>query len=290
VGTPLAACATVVNVVDLGARPLPKLIAFDLDGTLLDPNGQLTQRSIVALQTAAAAGITLVFASGRPPFVAAREIEAVNGAVRYGVMANGAIVCTLPDAQVLRSISFETATAIDAALRLRASDPRFGFALASDRHFAAEDGFFERMPVHGQVDPVPDALVGHEGSEQTIKLLVFHHDHGAMELLRRIPTIIGGALIPTHMGAEAVELGPPGADKGTGLAWLCGHLGIEAAEVMAFGDEVNDLPMFAFAGHAVAVANAAPSVVAAADEVCESNADDGVARCLERLLGSPTNG
>jgi hydroxymethylpyrimidine pyrophosphatase-like HAD family hydrolase len=92
-------------------------------------------------------------------------------------------------------------------------------------------------------------------------------------------------LVVSHMGTEAVELGPVGADKGAGLRWLCAHLEIDAADVLVFGDEVNDLAMFSFAGRSVAVANAAPLVRAAATEVTESNDNDGVAIVIESLLG-----
>jgi hypothetical protein len=90
--------------------------------------------------------------------------------------------------------------------------------------------------------------------------------------------------VVSHLGADAVEVAPAGADKGVGLRWLCAHLGIAADDVLVFGDEVNDLPMFEFAGRRVAVENAGPLVRAAADELTASNADDGVARFIERLL------
>ena len=90
--------------------------------------------------------------------------------------------------------------------------------------------------------------------------------------------------IVSHMGAEAVEIAPAGADKGVGLRWLCAHLGIGAHEVMVFGDEINDLPMFAAAGHRVAVENANPAVRDAADQVAPPNTAEGVAQVIERLL------
>jgi hypothetical protein len=247
----------------------------------------LRPRSAAALQAAADAGITVVFATGRPPIVAGHEIAAAGHGVHYGVMANGTIICTLPDAQVLHAITFGTHMARAAVAALRATDPDYGFALATDRGFTAEPGFHERMPVqHGPNEPVADALVGHDDSEYTIKLLAFHRHHGAHELLRRMPAVVGPELVVSHMGAEAVELAPAGADKGVGLRWLCDHLGIDGAHVLVFGDEINDLPMFAVAGRRIAVGNANPAVRDAADEVTASNADDGVAQAIERLLAA----
>lgn len=265
---------------------LPSLIATDLDGTLLGPDGLVSMRTAEALRAATAAGIIVVFASGRPPFIAAREIEAAGSGVQYGVMANGTIVCALPSGEVLRSVSFEAQTAIDAVRVIRKHDPAFGFALATDRTFTAEDGFGGRMPIDPGVPAVPDVLVGHDGATEAIKLLAFHPSRSAHELMTTLPTVLGPYLTVSHMGADAVEIAPAGADKGIGLQWLCAHLGVAQADVMVFGDEINDLPMFAVAGHRVAVANAHPSVRDAADEVTESNAHDGVAIVIERLLAN----
>jgi len=262
---------------------LPRLIATDLDGTLLNSQGMVSERSIAALRAAHAADVIVVFATGRPPFVAAQEVLAVGPAVAYGVMANGSMICTLPDGESLYTIKFSSALAVEAIGKLRAHDPLFGFAMASDRGFSEEVGFAERMPVFRRAT-VDDVLTGHDGATETIKLLAFHHHHSALELLDIIPPIVGANLVVSHMGTEAVELGPPGADKGAGLRWLCAHLGIDGADVMVFGDEINDLAMFDFAGHSVAVANAAALVRAAASEITASNDDDGVALVIEAIL------
>jgi Cof subfamily protein (haloacid dehalogenase superfamily) len=263
---------------------LPRLIATDLDGTLLNSAGEMSTRTIEALRAAHAAGVIVVFATGRPPMVAFREVMAVGPAVRYGVMANGSMICSLPDAEPLYTIGFPSTLAFEAITRLRAHDPLFGFALATDRGFTEEVGFAERMPVAHLNATVDDVLAGHDGATEAIKLLAFHHRHSAVELLDIIPPIVGADLVVSHMGTEAVELGPVGADKGAGLRWLCAHLEIEPADVLVFGDEINDLAMFTFAGRSVAVANASPLVRAAATEVTESNDNDGVAVVIESLL------
>ncbi len=263
---------------------LPRLIATDLDGTLLHPSGVLTPRTAAALQAVAARGVTVVFATGRPPFIAANEVQAAGSGVHYGVMANGTIICSLPSGDVLRSVSFGAELARDAIRRMRAHDPAFGFALATDRGFGAEPGFHERMPVQSGGGTVPDALAGQEDAVEAIKLLAFHPELTAHDLMVQLPSLLGDELMVNHMGADAVEIAPAGADKGVGLRWLCEHLDVPAAEVLVFGDEVNDLPMFRWAGRRVAVENAHPDVLAMADEVTGSNLDDGVAQYLERLL------
>ena len=81
-----------------------------------------------------------------------------------------------------------------------------------------------------------------------------------------------------------IEISAMGVSKASGLARLCRRLHIDREDVIAFGDMPNDLPMLAWAGHAVAVANAHPQVIAAADEVTAANDESGVAQVLERLF------
>lgn len=262
-----------------------RLIATDLDGTLLGPAGRVSPRNVQALRAAHAAGVHVVIASGRPPFMVAPLATELGGAVTHGVLANGSVVCTLPDEQVLRAVRFEVDVAVDVVHRLRALDRGYGFALATDAGFAHERGFVERMPMSPPVPVTTDALDAVRGSREAVKLMAFHDDHTAHELLELLPTILGPDLSVTHMGADCVEIGPAGIDKVTGLAWLCDHLGVAAADVVAFGDEFNDNEMLRWAGHGVAMANAHPVTRQLADEVTASNADDGVAIVIERLVG-----
>lgn len=262
-----------------------RLIATDLDGTLLGRGGVLSQRSTDALRAAAEAGIIVVFASGRPPFMVEPLLHDLAGVVSYGVLGNGSVVCTLPDQEVLRAQRFDLSLAIDVIAQLRTYDPRYGFALATDIGFAHQPGFAERMPVVSMPSPVADVLTAIAGATEAVKLMVFHDEFAAHELLGLLPTLLDAQVSVTHMGADCVEIGPAGIDKGVGLAWLCDRLGVEAAQVMAFGDEFNDHEMLRWAGHSVAVATAHEATKSLCDEVTLSGADDGVAVVIERLLG-----
>ena len=140
------------------------------------------------------------------------------------MLANGSVVCTLPDAATLRSIRFGVSMATDVVVRLRQLDPGYGFAMATDAGFAHERGFAERMPSPQPVPPCDDVLTATDGANEAIKLMVFHERHTAHQLLDVLPLLVGDDLSVTHMGADCVEVGPAGIDKGTGLAWLCAHL------------------------------------------------------------------
>ena len=101
---------------------------------------------------------------------------------------------------------------------------------------------------------------------------------------------VDGLAEATHSsGSGLVELTALGVTKAAGLTWLCERLGVPAQDVVAFGDMPNDVPMLAWAGRAVAVANAHPAVKAVADEVTGSNDEDGVARWLDAAVpaGAP---
>lgn len=137
--------------------------------------------------------------------------------------------------------------------------------------------------------PYPDALVtvarteslGHE----VIKAFVRTADGDSDALLATARSLIPADLAAfTHSGLGWVEVTPPDVDKATGLAIVAKELGVDPAEVLVFGDMPNDIPMFQWAGHRVAVANAHPEILALADEVTGSNDRDGVAVYLDNLL------
>jgi hydroxymethylpyrimidine pyrophosphatase-like HAD family hydrolase len=101
--------------------------------------------------------------------------------------------------------------------------------------------------------------------------------------------LVGGILAgigeATHSSSSGmVEVSAAGVTKAAGLAWVADRLGVAGADVVAFGDMPNDLPMLAWAGRGVAMANAHPAVLAAADDVTDANDAEGVATYLERLL------
>jgi Cof subfamily protein (haloacid dehalogenase superfamily) len=264
-------------------RPM-RLIATDLDGTLLGADGTLSARNISALRAAKDAGWYVVLASGRPPFMVADLMVHLDDVVTHGVLANGSVICTLPDAQTLRSVRFGASMAVDVVQQLRGLDAEYGFALATDVGFAHEPGFAERMPSPQPVPVCADVLVAAAGASEAIKLMVFHRHHTAHELLHIVPPLLGGDLAVTHMGADCVEIGPTGIDKGTGLSWLCAHLQVDAADVVSFGDEYNDHEMLRWSGRGIAMANANELTRDIADEVTLANTADGVAVALERIL------
>jgi hydroxymethylpyrimidine pyrophosphatase-like HAD family hydrolase len=119
-----------------------------------------------------------------------------------------------------------------------------------------------------------------------VKLMLRHPELSADALLAHARELLGDLAEVSHSSAHdaLLEISAPGVSKASSLAQLCARAGIASGEVMAFGDMPNDLPMLVWAGRGVAVANAHPDVLAAADEVTGSNDESGVAAVLEHVL------
>ncbi len=260
-----------------------KLIALDLDGTLLGATGAVSERNAEAVRAVAAAGHHVVIATGRPLHLVADLADQLGAAVSYIVGTNGSMIGTFPDATLVRLMGFDFVMARAAIVAIRAALPGTGFALATDAGLAHERGFAERMPAVVDDDPVDDVLA--LGGTEAYKLFAFHDDMSVAALLAAAPAHLPVGLSASHMGAEAIDIGLDTIDKCSGLQWVCAELGVEAADVIAFGDEWNDLTMLEWAGRGVAMQNADERVKASADEVAPANTADGVAIVLERLLG-----
>jgi Cof subfamily protein (haloacid dehalogenase superfamily) len=261
----------------------PRLVASDLDGTLLRPDGTLDDRSRRAITGAEAAGAIVLFCTARP----ARWLKPLAEATGHrgvAICANGAVVFDLHTESVLESSPFEPALARELVALLQAEVPGGSWAVERDGGFGHEPGYVPRWPVpdNTMVDVV-DALV----EQPAIKLMLRHDNLSADDLLARARDVAPHLAEFSHSNSAGglLEISAAGVSKASALARLCGDRGIDSRDVIAFGDMPNDLPMLAWAGYAVAVANAHPDVIAAADEVTASNEESGVARVLERLFG-----
>ncbi|MFY1697140.1 MULTISPECIES: HAD family hydrolase [unclassified Solwaraspora] len=263
----------------------PRVVATDLDGTLLRPDKSLSARTAAALDAFRASGGQILLVTGRP----VRWLPAVYEQLREpvpAVCANGAVVYDPQTDTVLRADPLAPEIMAEVARRLRAEVPDVVFAVE------VEDGRLMRhgvdWPEHWNSDH-PTARVVTDPAEllaaPAVKLLV-RSSHDDPDLFVRIVAgALAGIAEATHSSKSGlVEISAAGVTKAAGLAWLCARLGVPAAEVVAFGDMPNDVPMLTWAGRAVAVANAHPTVRDLADAVTASNADDGVAAYLEELM------
>jgi Cof subfamily protein (haloacid dehalogenase superfamily) len=269
-------------------RPgLPKLIATDLDGTLVRSDDTVSAYSHDVLERVRSAGIRIVGATGRGPRLT-RLVRTDIPSAEYLVLGGGSRVLdvtdpthpvTLRDERLPGPVVGELLGAIE-----RACGPLSVLIEAGDGPDAALWGDPDaewRYPDVVEARVRADCLHG-----PVIKGFARHPAHDADALLAIAQRVVRPDVASiTQAGLGYIEICPPGVDKATGLAVVVNALGVDPQDVLVFGDMPNDLPMFAWAGFGrVAVANAHPAVIAAADEVTGSNDQDGVASFLERML------
>jgi Cof subfamily protein (haloacid dehalogenase superfamily) len=266
---------------------LPALIACDVDGTLLDENETITPRTREAVRAAVASGAYFLVATGRPPRWIRPVVDAL-GFAPMAVCANGAVIY---DPENDRVVSVRT-LAVDALAELAELATRVipGAGLAVERigeraHDTATPQFISSPGYeHAWLNPDnTEVSINDLLSAPAIKLLIrktgARSADMAAELAKHVG-IEGDITYSTNNGL--VEIVPLGISKASGVEEIARPLGIASDEVVAFGDMPNDIPMLLWAGHGVAMGNAHPDVLAAADEVTEPNTDDGVGRVLER--------
>jgi Cof subfamily protein (haloacid dehalogenase superfamily) len=256
-----------------------RLVASDLDGTLLRSDGSVSQRTLDALARTVAAGIRFVLVSARSPRWLAPEAARL-GLDGIGICANGAVVYDYAARRVLIHRPLEPETARELVHGLRRVAPGVVFGCERPSGFVAEPDY---RPLFRAPDSIPRADAVAFLSEPVSKLVLQHPGLPQAELHALASDLAGERAEASYSGAGLVELAASGVTKGAALADLCAELEIERGEVLAFGDMLNDVPMLAWAGHGVAVANAHAELLAVADEVTASNDEDGVALVLERI-------
>lgn len=262
--------------IDLAARP--RVVATDLDGTLLHSDDTLSPRARAAIIAAERAGCSTVFVTARPP----RWLDALADAVGpHGTVlcANGAFVYDVPRRRVVEQHTFDKPLLSTLIADLRRAIGDIAFAVERADGFGREPSFVDRFGAEYDVTDVGAMTASPVG-----KLLARSARTEPAEFHDRVAQIVADRAELGYSGAIGLaEITAHGVTKAAALArWCAGH-GIDAAEVWAFGDMPNDLPMIRWAGIGFAVSNAHPDVLAAADRVCPSNDEDGVAQLLEQL-------
>ncbi|MEY9992662.1 Cof subfamily protein (haloacid dehalogenase superfamily) [Streptomyces sp. V4I8] len=269
----------------------PRLIATDLDGTLLRDDKSVSPRTIAALASAEEAGIEVFFVTGRP----ARWMNVVSDHVHghgLAICGNGAAVVDLhggPGAHrfvKVRELARENA--LDAVRLLRDAAPGTVYAVEQTYGFYQEPDYPKlHMEIPDELAPA-EALLAPDApgaGEPVLKILAYHRtlDPDAFLTLARLA--IGDRANVTRSSPSALlEISGPGVSKASTLALCCAERGISHEEVVAFGDMPNDVEMLTWAGQSYAMGNAHPDVVAAASGRTVANNEDGVAVVIERML------
>jgi Cof subfamily protein (haloacid dehalogenase superfamily) len=263
----------------------PRLVATDLDGTLLRSDGSLDDRTCRALAAVEAAGAMFVICTARPARWM-RPLAEATGHRGVAICANGGVLWDLHTESVLEDFPINPEIASQVVALLQTKLPGGVWAVERSTGFAREPEYWSRWPVPPETTVgAIEALV----SEPSLKLMFRNDRHTADALLEQARTLVGHLAELSHSNSaeSLLEIAAAGVSKATALERVCAERGIASEDVVAFGDMPNDFAMLQWAGHAVAVANAHSDVLAIADEVTAANDEAGVARVLERLFGDP---
>ncbi|MFH8976478.1 Cof-type HAD-IIB family hydrolase [Streptomyces sp. NPDC017890] len=269
----------------------PRLIATDLDGTLLRDDKSVSPRTVAALAAAEKAGIEVFFVTGRP----ARWMDVVSAHVHghgLAICGNGAAVVDLhggPGAHrfvKVRELARENA--LDAVRLLREAAPGTAYAVEQTYGFHQEPAYPKlHVEVPDDIAPAEKILApdGRAAAQPVLKILAFHPELDPDGFLTLARLAIGDRANVTRSSPNALlEISGPDVSKASTLALCCAERGISHEEVVAFGDMPNDVEMLTWAGQSYAMGNAHPDVIAAASGRTVANNDDGVAVVIERIL------
>jgi Cof subfamily protein (haloacid dehalogenase superfamily) len=259
-----------------------RLVATDLDGTILRSDKSVSERTRKIVGQLEADGVSVVLVSARPPRVLKRIAER-NGFNGLAICCNGAIIFDLESEEMLRHIPVSYEETLEVARLLQEAMPGLGFAWERGLEFGCDPRFASLHTFPGEeiLNPVDILTLDESPFSKLIVLDPDNHPDMLLDVARRYA---GPNVTITHSGAPFIEISAVGVDKASGLVALAEELSIPMSSVIAFGDMPNDLAMLESAGYSVGVANAHGSVLARVDEVTLSNDEDGVAVVLERLF------
>ncbi|MET9557822.1 Cof-type HAD-IIB family hydrolase [Streptomyces sp. NPDC006645] len=268
----------------------PRLIATDLDGTLLRDDKTVSDRTVAALAAAEEAGIEVFFVTGRP----VKWMGVVSDHVhRHGlaICANGAVVVDLRgDGKLLKVRGLDRTAALDVVRALRDAAPGTVFAVEKTTSFGYEPQYPPFQDDPGTLVAPAEKLLAEAGegdgaADAVVKLLAHHPSLTPDGFLTLARTAAGHLASFTRSSPTALlEISGLGVSKASTLALCCAERGISSDEVVAFGDMPNDVEMLGWAGTSYAMGNAHPDVIAAASGRTVANNDDGVAVIIEQLV------
>ncbi len=266
----------------------PRVVATDLDGTLLRSDGSVSARTVAALDSAAAYGIRTVLVTARPPRWM-HDLAHVVGDHGIAICGNGAFIYDVAARRVVEAHVFAPDALAEVVADVRAAVPGIRLAAECVSGLWVEAGW---PNPHREVDvdrrrqgPLADLLASDDPQDGVGKLLGLVRGWAAPDFLAAVQEAVGDRAVLAYSGAFGLaELNPPGVTKAAALERWCAELGIAREEVWAFGDMPNDLPMLRWAGRSFAVANADPEVLAVTTDRCPSNDEDGVAQVIEAQI------
>ncbi len=258
---------------------MPRLVATDLDGTLLRSDGTLSPYTRSVLAALEAQGVPVVFVTARPLRWMTSLWELVGGH-GMAIISNGAVLYDVGRSRVIELAAVDRTVGLDILTDTALAIPGVGLGIERlPSGMARNEAYVPDAGAYGLPDDYVIGDLAELWDEPVVKMLVRTDDLPADELRRRAAEVIGDRALPTWSTPGLIEISAPGVTKAWRLQQLCADLGVSADDVVAFGDMPNDLQMLAWAGCPFVVANGHPDL-RARFPVIGSNDDDGVAKAL----------
>ncbi|MFY8169020.1 MAG: HAD family hydrolase [Candidatus Nanopelagicus sp.] len=265
----------------------PKLIATDLDGTIVAHYGFISDRTKIAFAAAHAAGIHIYFITGRP-IRWMKEIKE-NFNFGLGVCGNGALLYDFINEKVLEEWSFSVEAQLETVKRLRQVIPPVSFATEIGEDFLREKKYVPRWDI-GE-DNVGVDLIEEVITAPALKMLARCSDgeFSSDEMLALASKALEGIATVTHSNStdSLLEISAVGVSKGATLSRVAGRLGLTADDCVTFGDNPNDFSMLSWASRSWAMADGHPDLMKYAKFQTDPHQEDGVAKVIEQLLQLP---
>ncbi len=268
----------------MGEQMQVRAVVSDLDGTLLQPAGTLGDATRRAIRSLSDSGVPFLAATGRSLYGIRDTLESVRDAVALGISSSGAIGYHPGRGEILWRRLLEPAAVEQVVEALQRIAPGVGIAAFDGERWTVTQSYFE---VRGMWPAGPVTVAPATGLAAAPCCAL-----GVADLRLDSPALVGAlaeagvgpeVATITYAGPQLLDVVPASVDKGYGIRRACELLDIGPAQVLAFGDGPNDLALFRAVGLSVAVANADPSVLAAADLIAGSNREEGVASMLAEL-------
>ncbi|GAB3651236.1 HAD family hydrolase [Glycomyces tarimensis] len=263
----------------------PRVIASDLDGTLLGADGELSERTRKALVAAREYGLAVVAVTARTPYGVDRLPELVP-LLDTAICSNGAVFYEPVEGRTRIWRAIEPAAARMTCAVLAEALPNCAIAVETARGNVGERRHFGDLIIDASrwefTGSVEQTL---ERAGTIVKIKVYDPELRGEDMARAVEGLDLAGLDMCHWGEFGMlDFNAPGANKGTGLAAWCAERDLGAGDAVAFGDMPNDVSMLAWAGRSYAIEGAHPEAIAAASDTAAPNTDDGVARVIEAII------
>ena len=265
----------------------PKLIATDLDGTIVSHKGVISQRTIDVFTRARDLGVHVFFVTGRPP----RWMGEIREAFGFGeaICCNGAMLYDLMNDVVLEEWMISVDEQLEVVRRMRIAMPEMSFAVESNDHYHREIAYIPKWDAG--LDNVGASKIEDVINRPALKILgrCSNHEFTSDEMVEVAHRELSDLVTVTHSTSRdsLIEISALNISKGTTLAMIAKRLELTAEDCVSFGDNPNDFSMLQWAARSYAMSDGHPDAPSFAKGVAEPCTDDGVAMVIDDLLDRP---